>query len=241
MDLDLDFWNMSIYIHTYCKQLFGFTQCLKFLFTKNSHFFHDPFGFNYQNCYHTVHLINRSLTIEKTPEIIQTTSAILTLPVCISTPVGETKIPEPMIEPTITVQPFSRLILALRPTSPSAWSAPSGLAAVGLPFELLSNGEFSSIDPFFSFVASLFVIAADFFLLQFCFNWFFLIYAYFLYVNNTNIHWPNLWGKKTLKWSWELIILNQIQLENDNNTALYNWMRSIKSITKLRIDVIFYC
>lgn len=41
------------------------------------------------------------------------------------TPVGDTKIPEPIIDPTITVQPFTKLILAFNPTSPSPVSAPA--------------------------------------------------------------------------------------------------------------------
>lgn len=40
-----------------------------------------------------------AFTIENNPDITQTTSAMFTLPVFINTPVGDTKIPEPMIEP----------------------------------------------------------------------------------------------------------------------------------------------
>lgn len=66
------------------------------------------------------------LTIEKSPDATQTIKDKFTLPVCIKTPVGETKIPDPMIEPTITVIPFSRLILAFKVISPppSAGAAP---------------------------------------------------------------------------------------------------------------------
>lgn len=61
----------------------------------------------------------KCVTIEKTPEMIQTMRAALTDPVFIKTPVGETKIPDPIILPTITVTPFSRLILGLRVISSS--------------------------------------------------------------------------------------------------------------------------
>lgn len=52
------------------------------------------------------------------PDANQTISAMFTLPVCFNTPVGDTKMPEPMIDPTITVHPFKRLIFAFSPTSP---------------------------------------------------------------------------------------------------------------------------
>lgn len=74
------------------------------------------------------------LTIENRPDTIQTISAILTLPVCMRTPVGETKIPDPIIDPTITVHPFNKLIFAFRPTSP--------------PPSPLSPPFFSSVNPF---------------------------------------------------------------------------------------------
>ena len=89
---------------------------------------------------------NKRLTIENNPERTQTMRAMLTLPVCIRTPVGETKMPEPMIEPTITVQPFSKLILALRPTSP-LFEAASPSAAAPFPFaadDFRDNGFFVS-------------------------------------------------------------------------------------------------
>lgn len=68
-------------------------------------------------------------TIEKRPERIQTIRAMLTLPVCMRTPVGETKMPEPMIDPTMTVHPFNRLILAFSPTSPPPSPPPVELAS----------------------------------------------------------------------------------------------------------------
>lgn len=51
--------------------------------------------------------------------MIQTIRAALTDPVFIKTPVGETKIPDPIILPTITVTPLRRLILGLRVISSS--------------------------------------------------------------------------------------------------------------------------
>lgn len=106
-----------------------------------------------------------SLTIEKSPDKTQTMSAIFTLPVCIKTPVGDTKMPDPMIEPTITVHPLSRLIFALRPTSPSP-SAPFWLPSVGeLPL-LASNGKFSSREPLRFWFTSVFVIISERFAIQ---------------------------------------------------------------------------
>jgi hypothetical protein len=86
-------------------------------------------------------LKKKMITIEKTPLITQTTKAMLTLPVYFSTPVGLTKIPEPIIDPTITVIPFRRLILALRVTSP--WFS-STIALLGL--SLLSPESSSVLD-----------------------------------------------------------------------------------------------
>ena len=48
----------------------------------------------------------------KSPDMVQTTMDMLTLPVEASTPVGEMKIPLPMIQPTMTLQPFKRVISA---------------------------------------------------------------------------------------------------------------------------------
>jgi len=55
----------------------------------------------------------------KIPQTAQTTRDMLTEPVETNTPVGETKIPEPMMQPTITVQPFNSVIsdLSLTPSS----------------------------------------------------------------------------------------------------------------------------
>lgn len=77
------------------------------------------------------------LTIENNPDNTHTISARLTLPVFMSTPVGDTKMPEPIIEPTITVQPFTRLILALSVTSPPPSSAAT-FAGVS-PFPLITE------------------------------------------------------------------------------------------------------
>lgn len=55
--------------------------------------------------------------MENKPEIIHTKRATLTLPVSFKTPVGLTKIPEPIIEPTITVIPFINVIFGLSVTS----------------------------------------------------------------------------------------------------------------------------
>ena len=60
--------------------------------------------------------------MEKTPARTQTTSAMLMLPVLWRTPPGETKMPDPMIEPTITVTPFNIVIVFFKPTA----SASSG-------------------------------------------------------------------------------------------------------------------
>ena len=47
------------------------------------------------------------------PQIVQTTRDKFTDPVETRTPVGDTKIPDPIIQPTITVQPLSKVISAL--------------------------------------------------------------------------------------------------------------------------------
>ena len=57
--------------------------------------------------------------MEKIPEVIHTMSERFTEPVFSSTPVGDTKIPEPIMLPTMTVIPFSKLIFALRQISSS--------------------------------------------------------------------------------------------------------------------------
>ena len=78
--------------------------------------------------------------MEKKPLVAQTTRLMLTLPVLLRTPVGETKIPLPMMQPTMTltlllipptpwlcftVHPLRRVISAFSPTdfSPSSGSS----------------------------------------------------------------------------------------------------------------------
>lgn len=70
-------------------------------------------------------LYKNNLTIENNPDMVHTIKDILTLPVCKSTPVGETKIPEPMMLPTMTVIPFRRVIFGLRVISSSGFLASS--------------------------------------------------------------------------------------------------------------------
>lgn len=59
-----------------------------------------------------VHIESKELTMENTPDNNHTSSDILGEPVYSSTPVGETKIPDPMMLPTMTVTPFKSVILA---------------------------------------------------------------------------------------------------------------------------------
>lgn len=67
------------------------------------------------------------LTILNTPEATHTRRLALTEPVYFSTPVGDTKMPLPMMEPTMTVMPFIRDILASNaPSSPLASGSDSG-------------------------------------------------------------------------------------------------------------------
>lgn len=54
---------------------------------------------------------------------------MLTLPVCRSTPVGDTNIPEPIILPTMTVTPLRSVILGLRVISSSSRLLSSMVAA----------------------------------------------------------------------------------------------------------------
>ena len=68
------------------------------------------------------------ITREKIPESTQTTKDRFTEPVLSITPPGLTKIPEPIILPTITVHPFMRLIFASSRISPS--SACSGVLRI---------------------------------------------------------------------------------------------------------------
>jgi hypothetical protein len=57
--------------------------------------------------------------MEKTPDATHTMRERFTEPVFRRTPVGDTKMPEPMMLPTITVTPFKRLIFAFRQISSS--------------------------------------------------------------------------------------------------------------------------
>lgn len=68
-----------------------------------------------------------------TPEATHTMRLAFTDPVYLSTPVGDTKIPLPIIEPTITVIPLSSDILASN-APPSLFSScsASGLRTSGL-------------------------------------------------------------------------------------------------------------
>jgi hypothetical protein len=55
----------------------------------------------------------------KNPQIVQTTNDKFTDPVDFKTPVGETKIPDPMIQPTMIVIPLSKVISAFNLTGSS--------------------------------------------------------------------------------------------------------------------------
>ena len=67
--------------------------------------------------------------MEKSPLKIHTTRDIPGLPVCASTPVGDMKIPDPIILPTITVIPLNRVIFGLRPTTLSSSIDLGGLSS----------------------------------------------------------------------------------------------------------------
>ena len=60
--------------------------------------------------------------MEKSPLATQTRRERLTLPVDWRTPVGETKIPLPMMQPMMTVQPFIRVISAFSLIPSSSFS-----------------------------------------------------------------------------------------------------------------------
>lgn len=77
--------------------------------------------------------------MENIPDAVQTIRATLTLPVCISTPVGLTNIPEPMIDPTITVTPFIKDIFAS-----SFISSPSP------PLSVVVTASYGLVSPFFT-------------------------------------------------------------------------------------------
>ena len=86
------------------------------------------------------------------PDMTQTMMARLMLPVFCRTPVGEMKMPEPMMLPTMTVTPFIRLILAWRRTAPSPLAAPSALASpsfCGTSEYSLFFASASAMAPFF--------------------------------------------------------------------------------------------
>ena len=70
----------------------------------------------------------------KMPQSAQTTRLMLTLPVEASTPVGDTKMPDPMMQPTMTPHPFRRLISALSfiPSPPSSSCLPPDMAMTSL-------------------------------------------------------------------------------------------------------------
>lgn len=57
--------------------------------------------------------------MENTPEMSHTSRDTLTLPVFLSTPDGLTKMPDPMMLPTMTVMPFTKVIFGLRVISSS--------------------------------------------------------------------------------------------------------------------------
>ena len=52
--------------------------------------------------------------IVKIPQMAQITRDMLTLPVDARTPVGDTKIPLPIIQPIITPQPFSNVSMPIK-------------------------------------------------------------------------------------------------------------------------------
>lgn len=68
--------------------------------------------------------------MEKIPETVHTMRLTLTLPVCLSTPDGDTKMPEPMMLPTMTVTPLMSVIFGLRVIS-SSFLGSSSMAAAG--------------------------------------------------------------------------------------------------------------
>lgn len=72
--------------------------------------------------------------MEKIPEAVHTRRLAFTLPVYLRTPVGLTNMPEPIMEPTITVIPFNRDIFA------SSLISSLALSAIGTG----SYGPFSS-------------------------------------------------------------------------------------------------
>lgn len=87
--------------------------------------------------------------MEKTPETVHTINERLTDPVCFNTPVGETKIPEPIILPTMTVMPFNKDILALSRISPPSSSFSGGSPSVFFKsfIRVFSSAFFSLVSP----------------------------------------------------------------------------------------------
>ena len=91
--------------------------------------------------------------MEKNPLATQTTRLMLTLPVLLRTPVGDTKIPLPMMHPTITlaimrmlvvelmmmmivtVHPLRRVISALSPTAFPSPESTSSFSSVSLKWQ----------------------------------------------------------------------------------------------------------
>lgn len=135
---------------------FGISSCDNINWSYISHFYQHYF----RHYYYPTTVTFLSLTIENTPEATQTISAMFTLPVYFRTPLGETKMPDPIIEPTITVTPFSRLILAFRPVSPSPLSPPpfagASTSSKAPPFNCCNSTSFSLPfpDPFVSLLRS---------------------------------------------------------------------------------------
>lgn len=81
--------------------------------------------------------------MENTPEVTHTTNDSPTLPVPFDTPLGETKIPDPMILPTITVIPFKRLILGFRQIASLAGLGSTGEAGFEVVLMPSLSGDLS--------------------------------------------------------------------------------------------------
>ena len=77
--------------------------------------------------------------MEKSPLATQTRRERLTLPVDWRTPVGETKIPLPMMQPTMMVQPFRRVSSAFILTPSPSSSDLSGLSRMSSQSSLSST------------------------------------------------------------------------------------------------------
>lgn len=81
-----------------------------------------------------------TLTILNTPEATHTIKLALTDPVNFNTPVGDTKIPLPIIDPTITVMPFRSDIFASN--APPSFSLPSSGSPSDLRVSLSQSSAF---------------------------------------------------------------------------------------------------